>query len=37
MNIDFKNNKLRRVLSDAREMQNAFGNMQIKFHSEWSN
>ena len=30
MNIDFKNNKIRKVLSDAREMQKAFGNMAKK-------
>src|SRR5450755_2118276 len=30
MDIDFKNNKLRRILTDAREMQKAFGNLAKK-------
>ena len=30
MNIDYKNNKIRKVLSDAREMQKAFGNLAKK-------
>ncbi len=30
MNIDFKNNKIRKTLSDAREIQKAFGNMAKK-------
>ncbi len=30
MNIDFKNNRIRKALSDAREIQKAFGNMAKK-------
>lgn len=30
MNIDFSSNKLRKILTDAREMQKAFGNMAKK-------
>ncbi len=30
MNIDFKNNRIKKAISDAREMQKAFGNMAKK-------